>query len=54
MTEVTTALNTALSGISTSAMSVLKENLPAALTIVSASIVITLGIKVFKRVTGKA
>lgn len=50
MEGITTALTTALGTISSNVMSVFGDVLPAALTIVGAVIVVTLGVKMFKRI----
>lgn len=53
MDEITTAMQTALFNVQTDAMSLIGTVLPYALAIVGAVIVISLGIRVFKRVTGR-
>lgn len=50
MEGITSALTTALGTISSNVMDVFGDVLPAALTIVGAVLVVTLGIKMFRRV----
>ena len=50
---VTEALTTALVTIASDAMSAISAILPIALPIVGAMVVVTLGIKIFKKVTSK-
>ena len=52
-TGVTSAVTTALSTVSTDAMSMISSVLPYALAVAGAVIVIMLGVKVFKRITGR-
>lgn len=53
ITDVTSALTTGLSTTATNAMSVISSVLPYALAVVGAVIVIGIGIKIFKRVSGR-
>lgn len=53
MENVTSALGTALQGVSNDAMSTIGTILPYALAIVGAVLVVTIGIKVFKKISGK-
>lgn len=50
MEAITTAVKTALSTVSTDAMSMIGDVLPGALTIVGAVLVVNIGIKVFRKV----
>lgn len=50
MESITTAVKTALLTVSTDAMSMIGDVLPGALTIVGAVLVVTIGIKVFRKV----
>lgn len=50
METITTAVKTALLTVSTDAMSMIGDVLPGALTIVGAVLVVTIGIKVFRKV----
>lgn len=50
MEEITTAVTTALTTVQTNAMSIIGDVLPSALTIVGAVLVVTIGIKVFRKV----
>lgn len=50
MADITTALTTALGTVSTNFLSALGDILPAALTIVGAVMVVTLGIRVFRKI----
>lgn len=52
-TGVTAALTTAFSSIATDAMSAISAVLPIALPIMGAIVVVTVGIKIFKKVTSK-
>lgn len=54
MEAVTTALTTGIEEISTSLLSSVAAVAPKALPILGAVMVITIGIKVFKKVTGRA
>ena len=53
MEAVTTALTTGVSSIATDAMSAVGSVVPAALPIAGAIIVVSIGLKVFKKVTGR-
>lgn len=50
MESITTALTTALGTVSSNVLSTLGDILPAALTIVGAVMVVTLGIRVFRKI----
>lgn len=51
---ITNAMSNGLSGLQTSLLGVIGTVMPYAITVMGAGILITVGIKVFKRVTGKA
>lgn len=51
--SVTTAVTTALSGVQTDVMSIIAAVLPYALAIVGAVLVVTIGVKVFKKISGR-
>ena len=53
MEGIMTSLDTAFTTIQTDAMSVIAKAVPAALVIVGAVLVVTIGIKVFKKLAGK-
>lgn len=53
MAEITEAVKTALFSVQSDAMSLIGTVLPYALGIMGGIIVITIGIRVFKRVTGR-
>lgn len=53
MEAITTALSTAISTIGTDAMDAIAKVLPAALPIFGAIVVVSIGLRVFKRVTGR-
>lgn len=53
VSDVTSALTTAMGTIATDAMGAITGILPVALPIVGAGIVVSVGLKVFKRVAGK-
>lgn len=53
VTDVTSAVTDGLATTATNAMGVIASVLPYALAIVGAVIVVTLGIKVFKRISGR-
>lgn len=53
MSGITTAVTGALQTVQTDAMSIISSVLPYALAIVGAVLVVTIGIKVFKRISGK-
>lgn len=50
---VTSAVSTGLQGVQTSAMTLIGTVIPYALTVMGAVLVVTIGIKVFKKVSGK-
>lgn len=50
---ISTAVSSGLSTVQTSALSVIGTVIPYALVVMGASLVITIGIKAFKRVAGK-
>lgn len=52
MEAITTALSTAITTIGTDAMDAIAKVLPAALPIFGAIVVVSIGLRVFKRVTG--
>ena len=53
MEAITTALSTAITTIGTDAMDAIAKVLPAALPIFGALVVVSIGLRVFKRVTGR-
>lgn len=53
MADITTAVTTALTTMQTDLMGLIGNVLPAALSIVGVSLVVVLGIKLFKRVASK-
>lgn len=53
METITTALSTAITTIGTDAMDAIAKVLPAALPIFGAIVVVSIGLRVFKRVTGR-
>ncbi len=53
MADMTTALTTSLTSISTSIMGVLGDVAPIGLSIVGAVMVLIFGIKIFKKITNK-
>lgn len=53
MEAITTAVKTALATASTDAQSLIGDVLPYALAIMGAVLVVSIGIKVFKKVTGR-
>lgn len=53
MEAITTALSTAITTIGTDAMDAIAKVLPAALPIFGAIVVVSIGLRVFKRVTGR-
>ena len=53
MEAVTTALTTGVTSIATEAMSAVGAVVPAALPITGAVIVVGIGLRVFKKVTGR-
>lgn len=52
MEAVTTALTTGISSVATESMSAIGSVIPVALPILGAIAVVTIGIKVYKKVTG--
>ncbi len=50
---VTTALNTAFTGVKTDYLTIIEKALPAAIAILSISLAIKLGIKFFKNIASK-
>ena len=54
MEGITTALTTAIGTMATNCMDMISSVLPVALPIVGAGVVVTFGLKTFKKVTGKA
>lgn len=53
MSSITSAVTTALATVQSDAMSLIAGVLPYALAIVGAVLVVTIGIKVFKRISGR-
>lgn len=53
MEAITTALTAAITTIGTDSMDAIAEVLPAALPIFGAIVVVSIGLRVFKRVTGR-
>lgn len=53
METVTSALTTSFASVATAIIGVIGDTLPIALPVVGAMIVVTVGIKVFKRVVSK-
>lgn len=53
MTGITSAVKTALGTVQSDALTLIGDVLPYALAIVGAVLVVTIGIKVFKRISGK-
>lgn len=53
MEGITGALTTALASVGTDALSTIASVLPTALAIVGAVMVVTIGVKVFKRIANK-
>lgn len=53
MESMLTALTTAISTIGNNAISAIGSVLPTALTIVGAVMVVTIGVKVFKKISNK-
>lgn len=53
MAAVTEAVKTALSDVQTNALALIGDVVPYALTIMGAVLVVSIGIRVFKRVTGR-
>ena len=50
MTDITSALTTALATVGTDALSTIASILPAALAIAGAVMVVTIGVRVFKKI----
>lgn len=50
LSSITTALTTALGQVGTDALSVISSVLPAALAIAGAVMVVTIGVRVFKKI----
>lgn len=50
MSAITSALSTSLGTVATNVMDVFGDVLPAALTIVGAVLVVTLGVRMFKKI----
>lgn len=53
ISAITSAVTTALAGVQSDAMSLIASVLPYALTVMGAVIVVSIGIRVFKRVAGR-
>lgn len=53
MEAITTAVKTALTTVQTDATALIGDVLPYALAVMGAVLVVTIGIKVFKKVTGR-
>lgn len=53
MEAITTALSTAITTIGTDAMDAIAKVLPAALPIFGAIVVVSISLRVFRRVTGR-
>lgn len=53
ISTVTSALSTGLQTVQTNALSLIGTVLPYALTVMGAILVVSIGIKVFKKVTGR-
>lgn len=51
--SISSTMGTALSGVQSDVLGIIGTVLPYALTIVGAVLVVTIGIKVFKRISGK-
>lgn len=54
MTEVSTALTSSFTSVANELTKVIGDVLPIALPVIGAMIVVTVGIKVFKKITSKA
>ena len=50
MTDITSALTTALASVGTDALDAIASVLPAALAIAGAVMVVTIGVRVFKKI----
>ena len=53
MSDIISTLTTSFSGVADNALAVIKAGLPYGLTIVGTVLAITIGIRVFKKITGK-
>lgn len=53
MSAIVSTLTTAFSSVADNALAVIKAGLPYGLTIVGTTLAITIGIRVFKKITGK-
>ena len=53
MESVTTALTTSFTGVATAITGIIGDVLPLALPVVGAMIVVTVGIKIFKKVVSR-
>ena len=53
MEAITNAMKTALEAAAADSLSIIASVMPAALSIVCAVIVVSIGIRVFKRITGR-
>ena len=53
MEAITTAIKTALATVQTDATALIGDVLPYALAVMGAVVVVSIGIKVFKKVTGR-
>lgn len=53
MSAIVSTLTTAFSTVQNNALAVIKAGLPYGLTIVGTTLAITIGIRVFKKITGK-
>ena len=54
MDSITTALVTSFTEVGTELTNVISKTLPVALPVIGGMIVVTIGIKVFKKITSKA
>lgn len=54
MDGISTALITSFTDVATELTSVISKSLPVALPVIGGMIVVTIGIKVFKKITSKA
>lgn len=53
MTDITSAVTTALGTVQTDALGVIADVLPFALAIVGAILVVTIGVRAFKKIANK-
>lgn len=53
MEAITTAVKTALATVQSDATALIGDVLPYALTVMGAVLVVTIGVRVFKRITGR-